>query len=580
MSVNSVLEGYLTVFGWQVYGSLFLLLVAAGLVIYPVARIVFDAVINYGEQQSSPAPAAGSLMIRLAVYVAVLLLGLVPLVPVEINRTSVQNQCNSDTLEAAYQEMPSLHDATYGFGAIDDARVPALPYLAMVLAAGFNAVMYEAIPCVHDLVKLNMAMNMLDYSQAENPNALRANVAQFERECYRPALRLYRDYINGRHGTEGVTLMRELMVRHTGQNPNEQILRDQIILMGSPFFLETFYQHCPAEAAAAGGAGGWLCNLLPLRASNPVEGFPFDPVRDSDVSQQQAAAGVGFPTCHEWWTDGQVGLRKQLADAGRESFAARAKEFRAARCGSPLAGGHAACVAEVNQQFGGLDDLIVRQMQLSGPRNRLLDESTQTVLGWGAVGLGVAALFGMSDAASALAGSVAGYYTTMYLFKLGASLFQPFLLMTIFLLWGVFLIIGEMRGMALIKGMMLIFVLSILPSLWSLADHIGNQLFLAMYPEAPMNPASLAQMFGDHSTVERLVLDVVTTMFYVVLPLLMLYLVAEAGAPAGARNMASEGVNSPAQSAGGLVGGPIGAVGGRAGGSARGSAGGRQAPRR
>lgn len=211
MSVNSVLEGYLTVYGWEVYGSLFLLLVAVGAVVYPVARIVFDAAIHYGETQGSPAVGASALMIRLSVYSAVLILGLLPIAPLEVSRTGVQNQCARDTLEAAFHDMPSLHDDDYGFGRIDSARVPLLPYLAMLLASGFNAVLYGAIPCVHDLVRINMAMNMLDYSQAEDPNALRANVAQFERECYQPALRLYRDFITGRHGAEGAELMRNLM---------------------------------------------------------------------------------------------------------------------------------------------------------------------------------------------------------------------------------------------------------------------------------------------------------------------------------------------------------------------------------
>ena len=55
--------------------------------------------------------------------------------------------------------------------------------------------------------------------------------------------------------------------------------------------------------------------------------------------------------------------------------------------------------------------------------------------------------------------------------------------MAVFLLWGVYLVIGELRGMTLIKGMMLIFVFSILPSIWAFADHVDDLLFLALYPD-------------------------------------------------------------------------------------------------
>lgn len=341
-----------------------------------------------------------------------------------------------------------------------------------------------------------------------------------------------------------------------------------MILIGSPFHQNVFYRHCPVSAAGGGSAAAFLCNMVPLRAESPVEGFPYDPNRDDDVSAQQAAAGEGFPTCYEWWNDPQAVLRGQIARAGDRSLTELTRELNATRCQGLLGpdfAGHEQCLQNLTSGLADYEALIVRQMQLSGQRNRLLDDNSQTLLGWGAVGLGAAALFGLSDAATALAASVAGYYTTMYLFKIGAGLFQPFLLMTVFLLWGVFLIIGEMRGMALIKGMMLIFVLSILPSLWSLADHLGNQLFLALYPNAPLDAWSLSQLFGEHSTVERVVLDIVTTAFYVVLPLLMLYLVAEAGGAGStqATGMTSTGVNNPSESTGRLVGGPIGSARGR-----------------
>ncbi len=54
MSVSGILEGYLTIYGWQVYASLFLLLVAVGAVLYPVARIVFDATLAYTETGGDP----------------------------------------------------------------------------------------------------------------------------------------------------------------------------------------------------------------------------------------------------------------------------------------------------------------------------------------------------------------------------------------------------------------------------------------------------------------------------------------------------------------------------------------------
>ena len=84
MTVSGILEGYLTLYGWQVHASIFLLLVATGAVLYPVARIVFDIAMGYGEGGSGPEAGARSLIIRLAIYMLVLVLGLVPIVPLQL----------------------------------------------------------------------------------------------------------------------------------------------------------------------------------------------------------------------------------------------------------------------------------------------------------------------------------------------------------------------------------------------------------------------------------------------------------------------------------------------------------------
>lgn len=202
-----------------------------------------------------------------------------------------------------------------------------------------------------------------------------------------------------------------------------------------------------------------------------------------------------------------------------------------------------------------IDDTVAEQMLLAGQRQL----STRVPeVGWGA-GVVAAGLFAFSDIAQNIAAQAGGYLMTMYFMKIGTSLLQPFVLMTIFMLWGLFLVIGEMRGMTLIKGMLLIFVLSILPSLWEFADYIDDQLFLALYPGAP--PLSLtnipAELVADHSTIERILLMFITLVFYVIFPLLMLYLIAEAGGPSQGVGIAGRGINDPASEQGGGLGSAV-----------------------
>ncbi|MCB1810687.1 MAG: conjugal transfer protein TraG N-terminal domain-containing protein [Candidatus Competibacteraceae bacterium] len=560
MAVNGVLEGFLTVYGWQVYGSLFLLLVAVGAVIYPVARIVFDAAIHFGESAGSPATGASFLLIRLTIYALVLILGLIPMAPVSVSSTSVHNKCGQEALALAGQEFESLQGADYGFGEISDAQAPLLAYLAMALASGFNAVIYEAIPCLHDLTGLNFAMNTLDFSEAEDPNALRNTVARFERECWRSAQSIYNSFMNGQFGAEGRTFMEERMAAFAD---DEDERKAQLAYMGSDFYINVFYQACPGGADPL-TPGGQLCNMLPLRAREPVPGFPYDPARDSDASQYQIATGQGFPSCSEWWLDAGAGLRRQLAVAGDESLQKNVRKLNSGFCENALAGAALElCLRGLKNQIENSEEVIVQQLLLSGQRN-LLSNGTLPELGIGS-GLLAGALFIFSDVAGNIASNAAGYLVTIYMLKIGAQLLHPFLLMTVFILWGVFLIIGEMRGMTLVKGMMLLFVLSIIPSLWSLADYIDDQLFLALYPGAPTFSLSNipAELMSDHSTIERVLLTFTTMVFYVVFPLLMLYLVAEAGGPSNASTITNQGMNRPAHEQGGVAGAGVSNLKGR-----------------
>ncbi|TVR63186.1 MAG: hypothetical protein EA420_07970 [Candidatus Competibacteraceae bacterium] len=551
MAVSSVLEGYLTIYGWQVYATLFLLLVGAGAVLYPVARLVFDAALGYAEGRDDPETGARGLIARLLVYVLVLVLGLIPIVPLEVAAVSAQNRCGSEGLAALGERHAALRGSDYGFGDLGAARVPLLPYLAMVLASGFNAVLYHTTPCLPDLTKLNLAMNTLDFGAAEDPNALRAAVERFERECGERARKIALDYLTGRFGPEGQQLMEE---RLRTQATTEAERRKQLVYFGSRFYREVFYRGCAGGGDLTTPAGR-LCNMTPLRAREPVDGFPYDPVRDSDASAYQAATGQGFPTCEQWWSDPAHGLFAQLVAAGGRDLHDKAARLgvRAAGCAWPSIGFPVGCDLAGAIENG--REVVVEQMLLAGKRQ--LGRHAPEV-GWG-TGLAAAGLFAFSDVGQNLAAQAAGYFATVYAMKIGSGLLQPFLLMTVFVLWGVFLVIGEMRGMALVKGLMLIFLLSILPGLWDLADYIDDRLFLALYPTAP--PLSVAgipaELMADHSTVERVLLLFVTMVFYLLFPLLMLYLIAEAGGPTTGVNIADRGMHGPARELGGTAGGAV-----------------------
>lgn len=104
---------------------------------------------------------------------------------------------------------------------------------------------------------------------------------------------------------------------------------------------------------------------------------------------------------------------------------------------------------------------------------------------------------------------------------------QPMLLMGIFCFWGIYLVVADYRWSTILKGLILIFIISILPGLWSVSQHLDSALWHALYPNID-NLASLAVQ-SKESYVERLLLDAANTVFNVIFPLILMYLVTEAG---------------------------------------------------
>ena len=555
LSVSGILEGYLTLYGWQVYSSLFLLLIAVGAVLYPVARIIFDATLAFTETGQNPALGARGFIVRLLIYILVLVLGLIPLVPLSVNAVSVQNKCGRESLLTLGQHYPFLQNRSEGsLGGVQNAHVPLLPYLAMALASGFNAVLNQATPCMADLTHLSMALNLLDFSAADDPNALRTAVDRFERECGSRARELALGFLDGKYlGGAGREYLEEQLAKYA-KTPEER--KKQLVYFGSPFFQEVFYKPCSGGDQTT--PAGLLCTMLPLRALQPVPGFPYDASRDGDASQIQAARGEGFPTCYEWWSDGAKGLRGQLVKAGGEALKNKVTALTLSTCPGQafLPGALCTWIGSLVNDIQDGQDVVVEQMLLAGKRQ--LSSKTPEV-GWG-TGLVTGGLFLFSDVAESVAQQAAGYWALLYIMKVGSALLQPFLLMTVFMLWGIFLVFGEMRGMMLVKGMMLIFTLSILPGLWGFADYVDDQLFMALYPNAPaLSGVGIAkELMTDHSTIERVLLGFTTMVFYLVLPLLMFYLIAEAGGPTSAMRMASDAINDPARAQGRIVSGGVG----------------------
>ena len=123
--------------------------------------------------------------------------------------------------------------------------------------------------------------------------------------------------------------------------------------------------------------------------------------------------------------------------------------------------------------------------------------------------------------------NAASFYASMFFYRVMLQMLQPMLLMGIFCFWGIYLIVADYRWETILKGLILIFIISTLPGLWSISQHLDSALWYALYPDIK-DLATLANK-SNESYVERILLDAASTVFNVIFPLILMYLVTEAG---------------------------------------------------
>ena len=315
----------------------------------------------------------------------------------------------------------------------------------------------------------------------------------------------------------------------------------------------------------------------PLRSQSAIPGVEPD---DQDASQQQQANNTGLVKCTDWW---DKKLYKSLRDNADNDVALKVAndEFFQGDCmasdGGDLELGQLAknsydlkaCSAAVAKASGNKEfyDHVIYRMVANIPGNNTSlalnaedKDTAQTIGVLGVIGAVLGSFVGLGgNVLSSIADNAASFYAQMFFYRMILQMLQPMLLMGIFAFWGIYLIIADYRWETILKGLILIFIISILPGLWSISQHLDSALWQALYPGVD-TLAALAEKSND-SYVERILLDAASTVFNVIFPLILMYLVNEAGG--GRPSGAIEAGDAQAKN--------IGNVGGRMAGSTAGA---------
>ena len=180
-----------------------------------------------------------------------------------------------------------------------------------------------------------------------------------------------------------------------------------------------------------------------------------------------------------------------------------------------------------SQKSGSIEERVGRNLFLAyqGNNGHIKDDTISTsesvtlaMTAAGAMAAGfISSKFGI-DLSGGLLGTIVSFYGTIFMMKLLLKFLLPMAIMAVYMFWGIYMLIGEMRGAALVKGMVLIFSLTIIPGLWSIADHLDDKLWDAMYDSWTDGP------------IQMVLLDAASGIFYLAIPMIIFFLINLAGA--------------------------------------------------
>ncbi len=522
MQASSIIEIYTSVLGWHINNNIWALLEQTGLFLLPFIAMVIRNLIKAREQKDKND--IGVLAFRLSetqLYVMffTILLLVKPTIDLNYQTISYTDQlCTTDSespTKNGYLKSWGDTDTTYDTNSkyieasLDgqSLKIPILWYpLEFYMRAATEAVKH-ALPCKPDLRTVSgdlAAARVLD-------PLLRDETQQFYRDCWRPSANRF---------------LRDKPIVDHDIYPN---IEEDISWVGSEFFSQhPFYYHRD-------------------RPREGLRSFPYDENRDDGAVAKAYSQGLGWPFCAEWWHSPQYGLRGRLIDhfndTNQNSFNETLSErfIRLAKQLGSLTGNRKLEDVMLRELLN--SDVKIQNMALANNYTRdqtggFANSMTSTI-SQGLIGLGVTK-------------QNIGHSVEMHTYQFAAPVVQALILMLVTLTLPILAVVSLYRLEVIFALLMLKFSVIFWGFLFQLAFWLDNFLLDALLDNTSstgfVSSFALGSLAGDYDPTVNLI-NYITRMMYVLLPLIFSSLMAMAGYNVG------KGINDSVQSQGSAAAG-------------------------
>lgn len=485
------LEYYLTLVGWIVHNGIWNILVASGMFALPFVSIVIQewlrARTEGADEGNKGVLSAVRIENRVWVAIVVILFAGIPFI--NVNLSTIQFDASRSTQCKVDVATPQDTRWSNAFTTLNNqsAQVPVWWFFMHAISKAITGAAVAAIPCGTDLRQMRMD---IDSTRISDP-VLAQEVADFTHDCYGPA--------------RAKLFMGRPALSDTQMN--------DVTWIGSGYFL---------------GTGGFYDTY---HSQTPRSAWPYNATRDAGLAQVDN--GGGYPTCQQWWSDGDQGLRNRLLAQVDPDLLSRIGRW----------------VGFVSRQQA--DDAIIRA--IAAPRQQTMNQGQAYADYGGQVDMTLPNIVTRGAADVGLAAGSIGFFPAMDVVRQALPMVLSFLKMAMVICIPLVLLFGTYDLKAVVTMSCVQFALFFVDFWFQLARWLDSTILDALYgwnsPHSNLNLfLGLNNAFGD------MLLNFVMASMFIVLPSFWVMALAWAGVRAGNLVGALTAATGDAKSAGGSGG--------------------------
>ncbi|VVM79812.1 hypothetical protein PS664_02224 [Pseudomonas fluorescens] len=467
---DDYLEYYLTLVAWIVNNGVWELLIASGVIALPFFAIVLQEWLRARTEGADEGNKGvlSTLRVENRVWVAIVVVMFagIPFIPVDLSTLEYDNSRSSQCQINVATPQETRWSSAFTVLNNQSAYVPVWWFFMHALSKALTGAAVAAIPCGTDLRQMRME---IDATRINDP-VLAQEVADFSHDCYGPA--------------------RAKLFMNRPELDEGQM--DDINWIGSNYFLSSL---------------GYYDSY---RTKTPRSAWPYDSNRDAGLAR--VPSGGGYPTCRQWWSESEAGLRSRLlAQVDSELLSSL---------------GRWAGFLSKNQ----VDDALIRA--IAAPRQQTLNRGQVYTDYGGQVDMKTSNIAARGAADFGLTMGSLGFFPAMDVVRQALPMVLSFLKMALTICIPLVLVIGTFELKALVTISCVQFALFFVDFWFQLARWIDSTILEALYgwssPQSNFNPLmGLNNSFGD------MLLNFVMAMMFLILPTFWITALTWVGVHAG-----------------------------------------------